>query len=59
MKMLQLRNGYIALCVASLAGAPAAHAIEGARGWPISGTGVIPNVDVVPPEPVWLVNVGE
>ena len=35
------------------------HATEGALGRPISGTSVTPNAGVVPPEPVWAVNIGE
>ncbi|MBB5190740.1 hypothetical protein HNQ50_001462 [Silvimonas terrae] len=38
---------------------PAAHATEGALGRPITGTAVSPDIGIVPPEPVWIVNVGE
>lgn len=36
-----------------------ADAAEGALGRPISGTLVAPNIGVVPPEPVWITNLGE
>src|SRR5262249_59577305 len=36
-----------------------ADAAEGALGRPISGTYVAPNVGVVPPEPIWITNLGE
>lgn len=38
---------------------PNASAAEGALGRPISGTLVTPNAGVVPPEPVWITNVGQ
>jgi len=36
-----------------------ADAAEGALGRPISGTLVAPNAGVVPPEPIWITNLGE
>ena len=38
---------------------PSATAAEGALGRPISGTLVTPNAGVVPPEPVWITNIGQ
>jgi len=52
--------GLASVCLLLLTLAPLdAHAVEGGLGRPISGTLVAPNVGVVPPEPVWLTNVGE
>jgi hypothetical protein len=36
-----------------------ADAAEGGLGRPIAGTLVTPNAGVVPPEPIWITNVGE
>src|SRR5262245_36711581 len=36
-----------------------ADAVEGALGRPISGTSVAPNAGVVPPEPIWITNLGQ
>lgn len=49
---------YAGLCLLTLAPLHA-DAAEGALGRPISGTYVAPNVGVVPPEPIWITNVGE
>jgi hypothetical protein len=38
---------------------PSAEAAEGALGRPISGTLVTPNAGVVPPEPIWITNLGQ
>lgn len=45
-------------CLLTLA-PPNVNAAEGALGRPISGTLVTPNAGVVPPEPVWITNVGQ
>lgn len=39
--------------------APAAHAVEGAMGRTVSGTSVMPYQGLIPPDPGWLVGVGE
>ena len=49
---------YVCLCLLTLAPLNA-DAAEGALGRPISGTYVAPNVGVVPPEPIWITNLGE
>lgn len=36
-----------------------ALAVEGALGRPVSGTSVTPDAGVIPPEPVWIVNIGQ
>lgn len=47
-------------CLCLLALAPlGADAAEGGLGRPISGTLVAANVGVVPPEPVWITNLGQ
>lgn len=46
----------MALLAAIALQAPFAHATEGALGRPIAGTSVLPNVGVVPPEPVTIVS---
>ena len=50
--------GLIYVCLLTLAPLNA-DAAEGALGRPISGTYVAPNVGVVPPEPIWITNLGE
>ena len=54
-----MRTNLAALAVAACLGAGGAHATEGALGRPISGTGVLPNAGIVPPEPIMAVNLGE
>lgn len=49
---------YACLCLLTLVPLNAGAA-EGALGRPISGTFVAPNAGVVPPEPVWITNLGE
>lgn len=36
-----------------------AHAAEGALGRPVAGTSVTPNAGVVPPAPIWALNLGQ
>lgn len=57
--MQRKRFGHFAGFAVALLGAQIAHATEGALGRPISGTSVVPNAGVVPPEPVWAINIGE
>jgi hypothetical protein len=48
--------GYV--CLLTLAPL-SADAVEGALGRPISGTFVAPSAGVVPPEPIWITNLGQ
>src|SRR5262249_40550803 len=36
-----------------------ANAVEGGLGRPISGLSIVPNAGVVPPQPVWITNLGQ
>lgn len=49
----------LAVAMSSLPGMPPAHATEGALGRPVAGTSVTPGAGIVPPEPIWAVNVGQ
>jgi hypothetical protein len=59
-RLSMLGSGLCSACLCLLALEPrAADAAEGGLGRPISGTLVVANVGVVPPEPVWITNLGQ
>jgi len=49
----------LATLVAAAACGTTAHATEGALGRPVTGTSVTPNAGVVPPAPIFAVNLGQ
>lgn len=54
------RAAALAILVASSAlPAGVAVATEGALGRPVAGTSVVPNAGVVPPAPIWVLNLGQ